>query len=43
MQHQEEGEGEEYDTFNNISWGVTSDYGQLFMEWYTSIKQITKG
>ena len=24
-----------YDNFSNISWGITSDYGRLFMEQYT--------
>ena len=40
---EEGGGGEKYDNFSNISWGITSDYRQLFMELYTSIKQITKG
>ena len=39
-----EGQGgeEEYKNFSNMLQGITSDYGWLFTEQYTSIKQITK-
>ena len=35
-------EQEKDENMSNISWSITSNYGQLFMEQYTSIKQITK-